>query len=274
MLSKILNKPLKSFLYLPKLYISSLPPEKNDNNILNETAYQNSKTLQNIYDLQRFDRINDPKFIAKILKEEEQEIRNKNYRFSWSNFKLPLLFLFLTGFFFHCWFTVPYKVVYKHVTISDKYSIDFSYCYSWILAPLSIRNTQDFLFYFPLMAHALFNLNRFFAPRHFFVFYLVNGLISGIIAFCYEKYILKNETFKAKCLGGCSTIGFMGIFLAMKPEHKILKQRLLPYEILVLGVILYELTKRRNEKELSKPAHLIAFINGLIFGRACKHLVF
>ncbi len=233
------------------------------------------KTPMNpIYDPSRFHKINDPTFISKIVKEEEQEIRNKNYRFSLSNFKVPMLLLFLTGFLYHCWFTVPYKVVFKHVTISDKYSEKPLYGYSWLLAPLSIRNTMDFIVYFPVMAHALINLNKFLKPRHFLAFYVINGLSCGVFAYFYERNVEKNESFRAKCLGGCSSLGFMAFFWMMKKEHKMFKSRFLPYEIVVMAMIGYELMNRRNQKELNKPAHFLAIFNGLLFGKFFRKLTF
>lgn len=231
--------------------------------------------IEKSYDPPKFIKINDEKFVAKILKEEEDEIRSKNYRYSLKTMKYPLFLIFLTGFFFHCWFSVPYKVVYKHVTINPEYSIKPSYSYSWLFAPLSIRNTQDFLLYYPLMAFSLLHLDKFLRPKHFISFFLLNGLSCGLSAFLYEKYYTQNEKFKGKCLGGSTAIGFSCVLFAMKPGFRILNFRFLPFEVLLVGMLYYEtLAERKNEKEISRIAIILAILNGLAFGRYFKNLAF
>lgn len=278
MLSKFL-KPgfLKSF--PPKkalhFYFSSEIQVPEDKTKLVENLQNISSIAEKSYDPPRFIKVNDPELISKVIKEEEQEIKNRNYRYSFSNFKFPLLFIFLTGFFFHCWFTIPYKVVYKHVTITPDYSITPKYIYSWLFAPLSVRNTQDFLIYFPLMIHSLGHLNKFLKPKHFIAFFLCNGLLCGLSAYFYEKFVNENEKFKGKCLGGSTVIFFASVFWAMKPGYRVFGLKILQYEVIMGALLGYEsVAKRRNEKEISKIAHLLAFFNGALVGRYCKGLAF
>ena len=169
----MLSKPLFKLKQLPSLYKTLFFKFSND---FKEPASQ-LPNIEKAYDIQRISRINDPKFIVEIMRQEELELKAKNYRFSMKTFKYPLLLIFLMGFLFHCWFTVPYKVVFKHVTINDRFSNQLTYSYSWLFAPLSIRNTQDFVIYFLIFSHALFILNKFLKPRQIIAFYLINGLI-------------------------------------------------------------------------------------------------
>lgn len=271
MLSKPLFRLGKSF--RPSCFFLSTSIKEKLNTALKEQQQATPLPgLDKSYDPQRYLRINDPKLVADILRQEELELKAKNYRFTMQTFKYPLLLLFIMGFLFHCWFTVPYKVVYRHATLGEKHSLEPKYVHSLIFAPLSVRNTQDFIVYFTVMTHALYLLNRFMRPRQIMLFYLLNGFICDAVAYYVEKQ--RDPTFKPKCLGGCTSLAFMGTLAAMKPEHLILKQWFLPYQALVAGMVIYELSTRRNERELSKTAHLVAFITGLAFGRFNKALVF
>ena len=246
-----------------------------DKSFLKEIDKTPKVDITKTYDPIRYHQINDPKFIQKILLEEEKEIKQKKYRFTIKKFKYPFFLLVFAGFIFHCWFTLPYKVVYKHASITNEYSKQAKYCYSWLIAPISIRNTQDFLVYFPVMTYSLFKLNKFLNPAHFIGFYLFNGIISGLLAYLYETQVLQRENFRGKCLGGCTTVGFMTFLMAMKPDMKFFGNKFLPYELLVIMMVCYEtVVMRRNHKEISLPASILSMINGLIFGRMFRKLVF
>jgi len=69
--------------------------------------------------LEAFEKINNPKFIEIIKKQEE---RKKKKDPALDGIKFPMLLLATSLFIYWCWKTIPYAVVYKHVTISDKIS--------------------------------------------------------------------------------------------------------------------------------------------------------
>ena len=76
------------------------------------------------YNMEAFDKINSPQFIEIIKKQEEKK---KKHDPALDGLKFPLLLIASSLFIYWCWETIPYAVVYKHVTISDKIPQGYPY---------------------------------------------------------------------------------------------------------------------------------------------------
>ena len=70
-----------------------------------------------IYDESRFSLMNRPEFTNKIIKLEKIARINSIYKWKLESLKFPLLIIASTFFIYHLWNKMPYKLIYKHVTV-------------------------------------------------------------------------------------------------------------------------------------------------------------
>lgn len=267
MLSKTLIKP--SFLFLSKLPFHSFS-QIHGQNPLSIFGARNRNELKNPNEIKTIEdkliHINDPKFVEYILKVEKKEAEKPEF-FQFHKFKWALFLLMAAGLLFHTWLTVPFKVIFKHTTISS-HSFQPFYLPSLFLAPLSFQYYDSFLRYFPILCFSFFHLNFSFKPFHFLIFFLSNALFVDFVAYIDLKQ--KNEQFK--CLGAASSLGALAALCAISPERRVISFLNIPLTFIGASIFGFELWSafREEEKELSRPANFAGFLFGIVFGLVFK----
>ena len=116
---------------------------------------------------------------------------------------------------------MPYKLIFKHATISD-YSKEL--IYPIFISPLGHQSFQSFCTYFPILPYTMLLNGKFMGTWKMVFLFFSNAILSSLITYLYESY--RNEKLgiqmiTPKTTGACTSLAFAGCFAALSPTHMI-----------------------------------------------------
>lgn len=217
-----------------------------------------------------FSQENFNKFSEKMQKIQESHKKNSKT----SRLIFPGALIIGSLLVYQGWKTVPYGKMFEHFTVSELIN-QKGYYHAIFLSQISFQTDGHFLIYFPLMAYGLLLNARFLNPGYFLLFYVSNSILTTSSVYLYEKYYKKQKMIVPKCLGACTTLANLFCFLSLNPNYLIFGSRLLPYFFLPAIIGMYEINEYYGGyvNEISRPAHLVSMVYGLIFGMIAKKFI-
>lgn len=217
-----------------------------------------------------FSQESSPKFSEKMQKIQESHRRNPKS----SRLIVPGVLIIGSLLIYQGWKTVPYGKMFEHFTVSELIN-QKGYYHAIFLSQISFQTDGHFFIYFPLMVYGLLLNAKLLNPGYFLLFYATNSILTTSTVYLYEKYYKKQKMIVPKCLGACTTLANLFCFLSLNPKYLIFGSRLLPYFFVPAVIGMYEINEYYSGyiNEISRPAHLVSMIYGLIFGIIARKFV-
>lgn len=211
-------------------------------------------------------------FLERLKRMENDYKQDHNRRLNrnlWSNLKVPALILLGSFASYLIWQTRRENSVFRHLTLGE-HTLRDHYYHTLLTASLSFKTIGQLITYIPPMVYASLALSRFMTNKHFALLFLLNSLISSAVTITYEKYNegFNNKSMMPKINGSSTALALTGCLFGMHPSHMLFGIRLLPFAFFPVALFFYELSEYHEVyvKEISRPAHIVSLLNGVILG--------
>ena len=209
----------------------------------------------------------------KNLRNTEKSVKKQNPSSTIKDFiknsKIPLAILLSSGITYILWKSFKYRDIYRHLTVNEK-TIDENTWYDLLLSSVSFKTTGQLLTYGIPMALALSALPKKLRTRHFLTTFVLNSAICGLSTILYEKnFSFSKDKLMIPKTGGCTTsLMYMTLFSTLMPSFGFFGFRYLPFFSIPIMFFFYEYYEMKETivHEISRPSHLIAMFNGIVFG--------
>lgn len=255
-------------------------PEKNKREIKDEylKLKQLDEKVAKSYEPYMFKLFNSRVFLEKLAiltRKEEKAYMGFNLEQYLRNLQIPIILLIFLLLFWFIWVSVPYTVVFKHLSISE-YTVQKHYWHTLLTSCLSIQKTEDFLIYFPQALLALTLLPKNLGSMHFSVSFLINTLVCGGATVLFYYHLKeKDELLVPKFCGSNTCCFFMSMLSTIRTDINLFK-RAVPLWIIPLTQLGYEIyqlrrqVEKQSEKNVSHLGNIIAILNGFVLGTVLK----
>lgn len=267
-----LQKKLQQ-LYIHKarrLFFSS--PNNKPNQIIKNAPEELVEQFKKSYDPPRFLKANDPKFIEKLVEIEEEEKaarKPRDWKSYLKNLEIPIFLILGSAFTYYLWNSVPFTVIFKQFTLSE-YILRKHYYHTLFTSAISFKTQEQFAAYFPLMLYACSVMAKQMRSKHFGLLFLVNALITSLVTILYEKYDngFNNKMLMPTVNGSSTALALISCLVGLIPSHSFMNVKILPFVVIPLAAAIYEYKEWREgeTKNISRPAHLVAIVNGFCAG--------
>jgi hypothetical protein len=213
------------------------------------------------------------------LKQMENEYKEDSarrlHKSFWASLKVPALILLGSATTYLLWQTQREYSIYRHLTIGEHTIRDHHY-HTLLTAAVSYKTAGQLVTYLPPMIYASIALSKFLSSKHFALLFLLNTVVSSATTMTYEKYNegFNNKSMMPKVNGSSIALALTGCLFGMHPSHMLFGIRFLPYAFFPVALFFYELNEYHEVyvKEISRPAHIVSLINGVIFGFVMRRL--
>lgn len=203
--------------------------------------------------------------------EQEQKNFDKSFdsRQYIKNLFVPVALVTGSVVTYYLWSTRPFAIVHKHLSLGE-HTVQKHCWHTLSTSALSFKNSGQIATYLPAMTLSLLVLARKLRTRHFAATFMLNSIICGFVTILYEKnYSLSRDKLMIPKIGGCYTaLMYMSLLATLFPNLGLFGTRLLPFWAVPVMFTFYEYHELKDAvvHEISRPSHLVALGNGVIFG--------
>lgn len=257
-------KKIKSNLFLRSI------PQKTIRLFCNQFEKNGNPQNNQFSDSKPNEKINHTQFSEKLIKMETENFKKENptNQFSFWNLLFPTTLSISAVAVFMYWISGKAKQDYRNFTLCDS-SLSISYMHNLLTSAIGFQTKGHFGTYFPILVFSLFGLAKRVNTFYFLTSFLANTFLTSGVTFLYEKY--DDGFFQKKMIpktnGSSTSLFYLFLFSGLFPHHRFLGMRYFPFLFFPMCAFFYEFNEFQEVyvKEVCRPAHLMACLNGLIF---------